>query len=202
MKNKYVSSGQNNWRPEAKISAEDCKSIIELYENSPQEEVTMFAGATNTDVRNGTVNFHNQQWVYDLIWPYMQGSNINVGWDFEISAAEDYQISKYEVGDFYSTHMDCLGTNPTKWVQNDNPMLHNKTRKISMSLILNDDYEGGEFDLEVFNPTKEQRYITFDNKMKKNTALFFYSDYWHRVRPIQKGVRKSLVGWVLGPKYK
>ena len=188
MKNKYVSSGQNNWRPEAKISAEDCKSIIELYENSPQEEVTMFAGATNTDVRNGTVNFHNQQWVYDLIWPYMQGSNINVGWDFEISAAEDYQISKYEVGDFYSTHMDCLGTNSTKWVQNDNPMLHNKTRKISMSLILNDDYEGGDLILFDVGPMKQE----------VGTMIFFPSFLPHEVTPVTKGTRYSLVMWFLG----
>mgnify|MGYP006078884707 FL=1 len=187
MKNKHVSSGQNNWRPDAKISAEDCKSIIELYEDSPQKEATMFTG-TNTDIRNGTVNFHNEQWVYDLIWPYMQGSNINAGWDFEISAAEDYQISKYEVGDFYSTHMDCLGTNSTKWIQNDNSILHNKTRKISMSLILNDDYEGGELILFDVGPMKQE----------VGTMIFFPSFLPHEVTPVTKGTRYSLVMWFLG----
>ena len=187
MENKCLSPGHSYWRPEAKISAKDCKSIIELYENSPQEGAETGLGA-NTDVRSGTVNFHNQQGVYDLIWPYMQGANIGAEWNFEISAAEDYQISKYEVGDFYSTHMDCLGTNSTKWIQNDNSILHNKTRKISMSLILNDDYEGGEL-------------ILFDvgaMKQEVGTMIFFPSFLPHEVTPVTKGTRYSLVMWFLG----
>ena len=76
---------------------------------------------------------------------------------------------------------------------------------------------GGEFDLEIHGPMAqpERRYKTFsgaagyghkDNekkgKISVNDALFFQSDYWHRVRPVRKGIRKSLVGWVLGPKFK
>ena len=78
----------------------------------------------------------------------------------------------------------------------------NRVRKLSFSVFLNNNYEGGEFDLEVSNPSNETRYITFNKNTETNTALFFHSDYWHRVRPVKKGVRKSLVGWLLGPKYK
>jgi predicted 2-oxoglutarate/Fe(II)-dependent dioxygenase YbiX len=60
--------------------------------------------------------------------------------------------------------------------------------------------EGGEFDLEVYSPAIEKRYETF--KLKPNTALFFKSDQWHRVRPVKSGVRKSIVGWVLGKQWK
>ena len=45
------------------------------------------------------------------------------------------------------------------------------------------------------------RYKTFSN-LPINTILFFQSDYWHRVRPVTNGVRKSIVGWVLGPKFR
>ena len=34
------------------------------------------------------------------------------------------------------------------------------------------------------------------------SGLFFQSSYFHRVLPVKTGLRKSLVGWVLGPKFK
>ena len=74
-------------------------------------------------------------------------------------------------------------------------------RKISMTLFMNnpDEYEGGEFDLELFEPEKQPRYETF--KLKKGSAIFFQSDSWHRVRPVSSGVRKSLVAWYSGPTF-
>ena len=36
---------------------------------------------------------------------------------------------------------------------------------------------------------------------KKYEGIFFQSDWFHRVRPVTKGIRKSLVGWILGPKF-
>ena len=75
-------------------------------------------------------------------------------------------------------------------------------RKISMTLFMNnpDEYEGGEFDLELFPPQKQPRYETF--KLKKGSAIFFQSDVWHRVRPVSSGLRKSLVAWYSGPTFK
>ena len=85
--------------------------------------------------------------------------------------------------------------------QHNEPYSDRRVRKISFSVFLNDDYTGGEFDLELHSPSIKPRYETF-SKLPLNTALFFQSDYWHRVRPVTKGVRKSLVGWVLGPEFK
>ena len=72
-------------------------------------------------------------------------------------------------------------------------------RKISFSLLLNDDYEGGDFDIEYGHPSKELRHATF--RLGKNEAIFFKSDFWHRVNPVKSGIRKSLVGWILGKNY-
>ncbi len=68
-----------------------------------------------------------------------------------------------------------------------------------MSLFLNDDYEGGEFDLELYKPETDPRYKTF--KLSPWSAVFFQGDYWHRVRPVTSGLRKSLVAWFYGPPY-
>jgi PKHD-type hydroxylase len=75
-------------------------------------------------------------------------------------------------------------------------------RKISMTLFMNDpsEYEGGEFDLEIYKPETDCRYETF--KLKRGSAIFFQSDVWHRVRPVKSGVRKSIVAWFYGPPYK
>ena len=101
---------------------------------------------------------------------------------------EPLQYSEYVVGDEYGWHRDV----------HDEPYSNGLVRKVSFSTILNDDFEGGEFDIETRNPVEKKRYDTFDLSKKNNTVIF-PSHMWHRVRPVKTGVRKSIVGWVLGP---
>ena len=103
---------------------------------------------------------------------------------------EDLQYGEYHPEGEYGWHQDC----------HVEPYKDGRIRKVSFSVFLNDDFDGGEFDLEVYSPAVEKRYETF--KLKPNTALFFRAEQWHRVRPVKSGVRKSIVGWVLGPKWK
>ncbi len=71
-------------------------------------------------------------------------------------------------------------------------------RKLSMSLLLSDpsEFEGGEFQVKAV--TDEPRTMEF----VKGRAWFFPSYMLHRVAPVTKGVRKSLVLWVGGPPFK
>ena len=188
---KGLTEGPSGWQATGKISADICQSIID----GSKKQKFVDAAITNIDVtkidkerRVGKHNFNNQQWVYDLIWPYMEEANKEAEWNFEISSAEDYQVAKYEVGDHYKTHMDSIGTHSTRYLAKDNPNLHNKTRKMSMSLILNDDYEGG--DLILFN--------TRIPKQETGSMIFFPSFLSHEVTPVTKGTRYSLVMWFLG----
>ena len=105
----------------------------------------------------------------------------------KLTDIEPLQYSEYGVGGEYGWHRDI----------HDKPYPNGLVRKVSFSTILNDDFEGGEFDIETRNPADKKRYDTFDNK-KQNTIIF-PSHMWHRVRPVKYGVRKSIVGWVLGP---
>ena len=105
----------------------------------------------------------------------------------QLTDIEPLQYSEYGVGGEYGWHRDI----------HDKPYPNGLIRKVSFSTILNDDFEGGEFDIETKNPADKKRYDTFDNK-KQNTIIF-PSHMWHRVRPVKSGVRKSIVGWVLGP---
>ena len=71
-------------------------------------------------------------------------------------------------------------------------------RKLSMALLLTDPntFEGGQLQLKY--DTDEVKTV----EQKKGRAWFFPSYTLHRVAPVTKGVRKSLVVWVEGPKFK
>ena len=114
--------------------------------------------------------------------------NRSANWNLNLAGIEPVQFGIYGEGDFYDWHVD----------QHPKPV-RGMVRKISMSLFLNDDYEGGEFDLEIYRPDADPRYKTF--KSKPWSAIFFQGDQWHRVRPITSGVRKSIVAWFYGPPY-
>ena len=75
-----------------------------------------------------------------------------------------------------------------------------KIRKISFSIILNTDYEGGNFEFEVGALHEKERTITLTPKL--GCAIVFPSFTFHRVTPVTKGTRYSLVGWICGKPYK
>ena len=78
--------------------------------------------------------------------------------------------------------------------------LTGKIRKISFSVLLNHEYEGGEFEFELGLPHDENR--TEMCQVKTGEAIVFPSFTYHRVRPVTKGKRYSLVGWICGKPYR
>ena len=147
--------------------------------------------STNETKRNSNVTFIDDHVILKEFLDVTKKINNNASWNFNIDTIEPLQYGEYNKSQEYGWHVD----------QHNKPYSDRRVRKISFSVFINDDYTGGEFDLELHSPSIKTRYETF-SKLPLNTALFFQSDYWHRVRPVTKGVRKSLVGWVLGPKYK
>ena len=135
--------------------------------------------------------------------------NVHAGWNLHLRRCDPIQYTEYDEGGKYDWHTDQA---PPMQDHRDGVL---KVRKISMTLFLNDpsDYEGGEFDVEIWGPkgsigndprfkdkgNEEERYVTF--KESKGNAVFFQSDQFHRVRPVISGLRKSLVVWFIGPPY-
>ena len=74
-------------------------------------------------------------------------------------------------------------------------------RKLSLSIMLNDESEfsGGEFQMIIDSQTMENP-ITVPHK--KGRFVFFPAFIVHRVARAQSGIRKSLVFWALGPKFR
>ena len=71
-------------------------------------------------------------------------------------------------------------------------------RKLSMSLLLSDpkEFEGGE--LQVKKDCDDAMTL----EQKRGRAWFFPSFMLHRVSPVTKGTRRSLVLWIGGPGFK
>ena len=69
-----------------------------------------------------------------------------------------------------------------------------------MIIFVNDDYSGGEFDIELNGPSHEVRYETFNKT--KGSLFLFQSDFWYRIRPVKSGSMKIIRTSFIGPSYK
>jgi len=178
------------WRFDNAIDSKMCNKIIKLADKKWEKATTK--GEEGQDKRKTNICWTTEQWLYDIVFDYMRSANQQSGWDFEVDAAESMQIGKYSKGCFYDYHND--GNGVTVYDMPENKWLNNKTRKLSMSIFLNDNYEGGEFK---FLGDDEEKSIK-----EKGTVLVFPSYMTHCVEKVTKGNRYSLVVWFLGPKFK
>lgn len=144
-----------------------------------------------SETRTTDVIWNNEQWLYDIFWPYMEHANKEGGWNLNITCAESFQLGRFLENGYHSTHMDCSGFNIAN---NPESVMHGTVRKLSMVCWLNEDFEGGEF--------KMHRCVMPNDGVIKpttGTIVFFPAWFMHEVAPIIKGTRYSLVTWFRGP---
>ena len=58
------------------------------------------------------------------------------------------------------------------------------------------EYEGGNLELQWHEPPG------FENLRKRGTIIVFPSFLKHRVTPVTRGIRHSMVSWMEGPKWR
>ena len=150
--------------------------------------------------RISDVIWTTDQWIYDTIWPYMEKANERAGWKYDIRYAATMQITRYKKGEFYYFHKDGKGDHLSAYDMPDNEFMHGNVRKLSMTVLLNDNYEGGEFQFANYNQEKCEIHTPKFNKT--GMIIVFPSDMEHRIAPVTKGIRYSLVVWVLGPPFR
>ena len=190
------------WYWKSKISHEDCQKIINLSEDNWNEADTFGSEVDiqmKVGVRKSDIVWITEQWVYDLIWNYMCEANENAGWKYNIVAAESCQITRYTKGGFYSWHKDGIGAHNAVSNLPNNKFLHGNARKLSMSILLNDDYVGGDF--QMHGPSERGREVAFTPVSGEGSVIVFPSFIEHQVAPVTKGIRYSLVTWFVGPPF-
>jgi len=151
--------------------------------------------------RDSNVVWLNDPWIYRELNPYIHAANKNAGWNFQWDTSEQLQFTKYKLNQYYDWHQDSFNEPFDK----PNTLDHGKIRKLSMTCQLTDDseYTGGEleFDFRNYDPPKrdeDKHLIQAKHILSKGSIIVFPSFVWHRVKPVRKGVRYSLVMWNLG----
>ena len=187
--NKIKKLGQGKWAPSSvdtsKGTTDEERRIGKKGDYKPDKKV-----------RISEVFWTTEQWIYDLTFPYMYEANRLAGWGLDIKAAESMQLTRYRKGGFYELHKDGNSDHLSVYDEPNNPFMNGHVRKISMSIILNDNFEGGAFEFASYS--KEKCGIT-PIDAKAGDMIFFCSGMEHRVAPVTKGVRYSLVNWFVGP---
>ena len=184
-KNKWEKSGVNTKKD---ITDEERKTGAKLIPGIDKNK------------RISDIVWTHDQWVYETIWPWMEEANEKAGWKYDIKAAEDMQITRYKKGGFYHFHRDGKGDHLSVYDKPDNEFLHGHVRKLSMTVLLNANYEGGEFQFATYGNGKCEINTPEFNKI--GSIIVFPSEMEHRVAPVTKGIRYSLVVWFLGPPFK
>ena len=161
------------------------QSIIDVGESQGLQEATIGGNVSTTNkIRSTKIS-----WIFDkeILLPLKDKileTNKSKNWNYDIPDMFPFQYSVYNENDHYDWHID---REPVHQGEDE--------KKLSFSLILNENYEGGELE---FKDSDENISLN----LNKGDMVIFPSTLSHRVKPVTNKIRKSLVGWMLGPRLK
>ena len=190
--------------------------VIDILENDIKKFDTsiqpslLVGDFSNTHIRSSQNTWINtSHWIGGWLWYYVSKINrANFLYDITDLDNETIQYTHYKEGQFYSWHSDTaldtyhkpqvrfastVGRGQEEMIQSGEYV-----RKLSFTLQLSDptDYRGGEVE---FLDSEGQRFLA---PKQRGTMIVFDSRTRHRVRKVKEGLRKSIVGWVVGPRWK
>ena len=194
--------------PQSDKTIEEVKAEVGEDKNIEQERY----------IRDSEISWLNDQWLYDLIHPFLRTANKNAGWKYEWDFSESFQFTKYGPGQFYGWHADgnsChlgkykryipgvspttpKGTIPKGYTEN--PNMIGKVRKLSMTINLNKpgEYDGGNLKFDFGPHAAGKRFHECTEIRPQGSIIVFPSYVYHQVTPVTRGTRYSLVLWSLG----
>ena len=196
------------WYFESAIPERICDDIVK-YGQEQQKETALignvktghklsFKALKNLQKkRKSDVVWMSDNWIYKEIHPYINTANKNAGWNFQWDWSEACQFTEYKQDQFYDWHCD---SHDEPYNSPDSPNEIGKIRKLSMTLSLSnpDEYEGGDLEFDFRDTDAGSQPRICQEIRKKGSIIVFPSFVWHRVKPVTKGVRHSLVCWNLG----
>ena len=197
-----------------------CDEIVE-YGKKHKPEIAVTGGAekneTNTKKggtfkksalkklhvkRKSDIVWMNDTWIYKEIHPYIHEANKLAGWNFDWDFSESCQFTRYGVGQYYGWHCDSWDK---PYNRPDDLNSHGKIRKLSVTISLSEpeDYVGGNLEFDMRNQKdweqdKKKAIHECTEIRPRGSIIVFPSFVWHRVAPVTKGTRYSLVVWNLG----
>jgi len=176
------------------FSPQQCQMIVDAGPQQQPEKAKVGGGEKgqhDTKKRVTTISwipFNKLPEMYKQIENQLSIVNLNhFGFD-GVRLTEPAQFTEYPKGGFYDWHMDLNAFGQ----EGQNPI-----RKISMTLLLSDpkDFTGGDL---MFSEMGDNKPLP----LKQGQAIFFASFLRHKVAPVKKGIRRSMVMWFGGPPLK
>jgi PKHD-type hydroxylase len=168
------------------FDAEQCARIVALSGKAPTSEVRQ--GNTPGSYRSTDVFWlasgdPEHRWIFDRLRAVTEEFNART-YQFEIDECGDLQLCRYGTEQHYDWHIDLSKGDYSR-------------RKLSLSVMLTDpaEYEGGG--IEFGNETYRQCV-----RAPLGDGIAFPSWMQHRVVPVTKGERWSVVAWWLGPPFR
>jgi len=172
------------------ISEGFCKKLIEEYTKPEVEKELPFIGEGRDLEKNINLDIRNvarlQLPLYAGIGATLTSIGLQVNhqvWQYHITHSNQSEFLMYDVQGKYETHVDTFHARS------------NESRKLTVLAFLNDDFEGGKFYIQ---NSHEKMYP----QQTPGTVLVFPSFMPHGVEPITKGIRYSIVTWMVGPYFK
>ena len=185
------------------FSSEFCERIINSGESEELTEAAVRYDPQKKSRSSDVAWFKNSKehlWIFEPLQALMKNANAEL-WGWNISDIESLQYTRYGENQFYGWHADAR---PEPYP--DGKRWGGLVRKLSITVGLSSetDFEGGDFAIEQTGPVPtlpERRIEVIEAVRHKGTAIIFPSHLHHEVRAITSGVRRSLVGWFLGPPF-
>ena len=175
----------NFWYFGDAMTPEAAKKLIESLESQTQGEDAQVGSGSNgkvdkeiRDVKRVTLPS------YRGIGATMVGLGMAANrqaWRFDVTHSNQTDYLKYDVDGHYHAHVDTF-------MKPGDP----ECRKLTVLLFLNDEFEGGKLFIQNGH---EKIYPP----QGAGTCVVFPSFMMHGVEPVTKGIRRSIVTWLVGP---
>jgi PKHD-type hydroxylase len=174
----------------------------------------------NIYIRDSDICWINDEYLYNMVWPYIKEANIKAGWQYDLDWSESFQFTVYKPGGFYNWHQDGSYCHFSKYKKlipgitntddtsnghfTTNHKFVGKVRKLSVTINLCDpkDYEGGNLKFDFGPHSQNERYHECEEIRPRGSIIVFPSAVYHQVTPVTKGTRYSLVLWCLGKPFR
>lgn len=171
------------------IPEEEVNNIIKICETFDEQYGTVFADddmAVSNQVRRSKIRWANDSVLRSILWSFIQDANRNA-FDVDVVEYADIQYTEYH-GDESGKYDEHIDVNWGADIPYD--------RKLSITVQLSDpdDYTGGDFTIQNCDLPAGLK--------NKGSVLVFPSYLVHGVSPVQTGIRKSLVAWFEGPRWR
>ena len=191
------------------VPLEACDGILEFLDSLDLnwEEGKVRDVDIDYRVRRSDIAWVDDEDLKKYLWSqFVSANESDPDWHFDIDSMEHIQYTVYKMSPtpddsnplaaqsgHYEWHSDLVQS------VDDNQIVPSRTRKLSMTLVLNDGWEGCEFECGV---VKKGNLIGEKVSLGKGDIIVFPSIMHHRVNPILSGERKVLVAWAWGPLFK